>query len=68
MIQAAWAASHTKNTYLSAQYHRIASRRGRKRAIIAVDERKKESLVQRLKKRIEKLGYATQIVPLAERM
>ena len=36
LTQAAWAASHTKNTYLSAQYHRIASRRGRKKAIVAV--------------------------------
>jgi transposase len=36
LTQAAWAASHTKNTYLSAQYHRIASRKGRKKAIVAV--------------------------------
>jgi transposase len=36
LTQAAWAASHTKNTYLSAQYHRIANRRGRKKAIVAV--------------------------------
>jgi transposase len=36
LCQAAWAASHTKNTYLSAQYHRLAARRGKKRAIIAV--------------------------------
>jgi transposase len=32
----AWAASHTKGTYLSAQYKRIARRRGKKRAIVAV--------------------------------
>jgi transposase len=36
LTQAAWAASHTKNTYLSAQYRRIAARRGRKRAIVAL--------------------------------
>ena len=36
LTQAAWAASHTKNTYLSAQYRRMAARRGRKRAIVAV--------------------------------
>jgi len=35
--QAANAASHTKNTYLSAQYHRIAARRGKKKAIVAVE-------------------------------
>jgi transposase len=36
LVQVAWAASHTKQTYLSAQYHRLASRRGRKRALLAV--------------------------------
>jgi len=36
LCQAAWAASHTKDTYLSAQYRRLAARRGKKRAIIAV--------------------------------
>ncbi|HMF37360.1 MAG TPA: hypothetical protein VKF17_12000 [Isosphaeraceae bacterium] len=35
-MQAAWAASHTKATYLSAQYHRLAKRRGKKCALIAV--------------------------------
>ena len=36
MVQAAWAASHTKKTYLSSQYRRLAGRRGKKRAIVAV--------------------------------
>jgi transposase len=36
LIQAAWAASHTKQTYLSAQYHRLSRRRGRKRAVVAL--------------------------------
>jgi transposase len=36
LIQAAHAAAHTKNTYLAAQYHRLAARRGSKRAIVAV--------------------------------
>lgn len=36
LIQAANAASRTKNTYLRAQYQRLAGRRGRKRAIVAV--------------------------------
>ena len=34
--QAAWAASRTKDTYLAAQFRRIASRRGGKRAAVAV--------------------------------
>jgi transposase len=36
LTQSAWAASHTKATYLSAQYHRLAARRGKKRAIVAL--------------------------------
>ena len=36
LTQAAHAASRTKNTYLSAQYHRLAGRRGKKRALKAV--------------------------------
>ena len=35
-VQPAWAASHTKGTYLAAQYHRLARRRGRKRAVVAL--------------------------------
>ena len=36
MIEASWAASRTKNTYLSSLYHRLAPRRGKKKAIVAV--------------------------------
>ncbi|HLB12588.1 MAG TPA: transposase, partial [Dehalococcoidia bacterium] len=36
LVEAAQAASHTKGTYLAAQYHRLAGRRGGKRAIMAV--------------------------------
>lgn len=36
LVQAAHAAAHTRGTYLAAQYHRLAARRGKKRAIIAV--------------------------------
>ncbi len=36
LTEAAWAAARTKNTYLSAQYRRLAPRRGKKRAIVAV--------------------------------
>ena len=34
--QAAHAVAHTKNTYLAAQYHRLAARRGKKKAVVAV--------------------------------
>lgn len=36
LMQAAWAAARSKNTYLSVQYKRLASRRGKKRAAVAV--------------------------------
>jgi transposase len=90
LVQAAWAASHTKHTYLAAQYQRLVGRRGQKRALVAVahsilviayhmlcrhepyhelggnyfDERKKESVVNRLLKRLQQLGYEAHIEPL----
>jgi transposase len=36
LVEAAWSASRAKQTYLSAQYHRLAARRGGKRAALAV--------------------------------
>jgi transposase len=36
LAEAAWAASHTHDTYLAAQYRRLAARRGKKRALVAV--------------------------------
>ena len=91
LSEAAWAATRTKDTYLSAQYRRLAARRGKKRAIVAVahsilvsvyymlsrhepyrelgadyfDERKKTSVVNHLLKRLEKLGFAVALDPVA---
>jgi len=36
LVEAAQAAGRTKDTYLSAQYHRLAPRRGAKKAVVAV--------------------------------
>jgi transposase len=36
LAQAAWAASRKKNSYFRAQYGRLAGRRGKKRAVVAV--------------------------------
>jgi transposase len=36
LAEAAWAASHSNNSYLAAQYRRLAPRRGKKRALVAV--------------------------------
>ena len=81
----------TKDTYLSALYQRLAARRGKKRAIMAVahamvvsafhmlsrnepyqelggnyfDEHRREHLVDRLTRRIERLGYRVALEPVA---
>jgi transposase len=81
MVQGAWSAVRTKDTFLKARYHRLAARRGKKRAIVAVahsmlvsawhmltyqqpyqelggdyfDQRKKETKVSYLVRRLEKL-------------
>jgi transposase len=36
LIEAAHGAAHTKNKYLNSQYHRLAARRGKKKALVAV--------------------------------
>jgi len=36
MVQAAWSAVRTKGTFLNTRYHRLAARRGKKRAIVAI--------------------------------
>jgi transposase len=36
MCEVAWAASHTKDSYFAAQFRRLASRRGNKRALVAL--------------------------------
>jgi transposase len=36
LTEAAWGASRTKQTYFQAQYRRLAARRGKKRALVAV--------------------------------
>ena len=46
---AAWAAWHSKNTYLSAQFRRLAARKGKQRAIVAVGHTILVSVFHRLK-------------------
>ena len=81
MVQGAWSAVRTQDTFLKSRYHRLAARRGKKRAIVAVahsmlvsawhmltyqqpyrelggdyfDERKKDTKVSYLVRRLEKL-------------
>jgi transposase len=80
-----------KGTYLAALYPRLAGRRGKKRAIVAVahaivvaiyfmllrgvpyqelgsnyfDERQRQSTVNRLMRRLKKLGYQVKLEPIA---
>jgi transposase len=91
LTQLAHAAAHTKGTYLSALYHRLAARRGKKRAIMAVahsivvsafhmlsrhepyhelganyfDLHRGAHLVDRLTRRLERLGYRVSLEPVA---
>jgi transposase len=91
LIQCAWAAARKNGSYLQAQFHRLRSRRGSKKAIGALaasiltaayhmlkdgtlyhdlgpdhfDRRAKSAQTRRLLTRLEKLGYAVQITPLA---
>jgi transposase len=91
LIQCAWAATRVKGSYLQAQYLRLRSRRGAKKAIGAVaasmltaayhmlnngtlyqdlgaghfEKRAKGKQVLRLVNRLQSLGYAVQISPMA---
>ncbi len=52
-------ASHSKNTYLSAQYRRLAGRRGKKRVIVAVGHTMLEMMYHMLKNGVDyhELGH-----------
>jgi transposase len=51
IVQAAWAAIKVKKSYLSSFYHRLAGRRGAKRAIVAVAHRMLTAVYHMLTKR-----------------
>jgi transposase len=53
LTQAAWAATRTKGTYLAAQYRRLASRRGKKRAVVAMGHTILVAAYQMLKQGVE---------------
>jgi transposase len=91
LIQCAWAAARKNGSYLQAQFYRLRSRRGAKKAIGALaasiltaaynmlkdgtlyqdlgpdhfDRRAKAIQTRRLITRLQKLGYAVHITPLA---
>jgi hypothetical protein len=47
--EVAWALAHTSGTYLSAQLHRLARRRGTQQAVVAVSHSVRVSLSPRLR-------------------
>jgi len=91
LVQCGWAAARTKATYLNAQFVRLRTRRGPKKAVCAVaasiltaiyhmltdgtmyqdlgrdhfDRRSADQQKKRLVKRLNDLGYAVEIKPLA---
>ncbi|MBW3543824.1 MAG: IS110 family transposase [Planctomycetes bacterium] len=53
LVDAAWAASRTKASYLSALYRRLAARRGKKRALLAVGHTLLRIIYHMLKHNVE---------------
>jgi transposase len=53
LVQAAWAASHTQDSYLAAQYARVVKKRGKKRALVAVGHSILVIIYQMLKKKVQ---------------
>lgn len=53
LTEIAWAASRTKNTFYQARYHRLAARRGKKRALVAVGHSILKSVYRILKDNCE---------------
>lgn len=53
LTEAAWAATHEKDSYLAALYRRLAPRRGKKRAIIAVARTILQAAWHMLKEEVE---------------
>jgi transposase len=91
MVNCGWAAARSKNTYARAQFHRLKSRRGSKKAVIAVaasmltaiyymlrdsvpyrdlgaayfDRRDSTKIANRLRRRLESLGFSVSMQPAA---
>ena len=91
LVMAGWAAASARDTYLRAQFQRLKTRRGPKKAVVAVaasiltaayyilrdhvpyhdlgadyfDRRDRTSVVRRLRRRIESLGYRVDVHEVA---
>jgi transposase len=63
LVQAAWAATKVKDTHLAAVYRRLAVRRGKQRAIMAVAHRLLVAIYHMLKDRVPYREIGTMPVP-----
>ena len=63
LVQAAWAATKVKDTHLAAVYRRLAARRGKQRAIMAVAHRLLVAIYHMLKERVPYREIGTVPVP-----
>jgi len=52
LVQAAWAATHAKDSYMSARYRRLARRRGKQRALMAVADTMLKAIYHILKEQV----------------
>lgn len=78
LVQAAWAASRTKGTYLASKYRKLASRMSKKKALIALAHTMLVSIYHMLKKQepykdlgptyLENLNKAKTITNLKKRI
>lgn len=74
ITQAAWAAAHTKNTYLAAQYHRLIKRMGvlaqradyRELGGDYLDRQHQQTQQQRLVRKLEAMGLKVTVEALPE--
>jgi transposase len=63
LVQAAWAATKVKDTHLAAVYRRLAVRRGKQRAIMAVAHRLLVAIYHMLKDRVPYREIGTTLAP-----
>jgi transposase len=63
LVQAAWAAAKVKDSHLAAVYRRLAARRGKQRAIMAVAHRLLVAIYHMLKERVPYREIGTAPVP-----
>ena len=62
LVQAGWAASHQKGTYLAAKYKRLVKRMGKKKALVAIGARL-NGILDRVAVGVEEPGFSRARLP-----